>query len=508
MATNSTTAPITPESVRTPPPRQSYEVASADLQVDPSVTLGVGAKTGVRFAGQKAGIEVIATIPFSTLSDITNGRPFSLGLKAKIEVEAGPVLVVGELAGAANFRNAQSLPDLEGRGGIGIGLKGKYGSGAEIDKTIGGVGRQQTVGGLVGASFVADSSGVRGVPGFDGEYTKANEQISLLPGLSDAIGVQGKIKASATGSPLLAVAGGLGGSSYPGNEVTLTGAGKAYLNIDPVTVQVEAPNGMKLTLRNDSENGLWTLRQPDGTVIGQLDLPQLAENLKQGTQRMFEQVLSNVPQLRPVAEAIGIGSPQVSANQQVAPGSGTLATPTNLADFVKQGWVGNEQTGKQLIYGTDMRTGNVLVKNDGGETLGTYAPGTTKRQIADTMGNPNSVLYMRGSDLPRRVSTLEPIEQGRSGNFAFAAAPETVQIVSVSGRALQISMDGNTLVAKNADTELMRFREGTTIAQAKELLESPVSPLKGQGALLSDARGQIPVQALERSVEQPRIGFS
>jgi hypothetical protein len=175
---------------------------------------------------------------------------------------------------------------------------------------------------------------------------------------------------------------------------------------------------------------------------------------------------------------------------------------------VKQGWVGNEQTRKQLIYGTDMRTGNVLVKNDGGETLCAYATGTTKRQIADTMGHLSSVLYMQGSDLPRRVSTLDPIEQNRSGNVASTGKPEVVQVVTASGRALQITVDGSTLVAKNADTELMRFREGTMIAQAKELLESPVSPLKGQGALLPGVSAQIPAQAMERSVEQPRVGFS
>jgi hypothetical protein len=436
-------------------PSATYELASADLQVDPSISLGVGAKTGVKFFGQKAGIEVVATIPFSTLDDITNGRPFSLGLKAKIEVEVGSVLVVGELGGKANFQNVQSLPNLEAKGGIGIGLKGDYGPGADIGN---GVGRRQTVGGLVGISFEADSRGVRPISGFNGEYTRGKEQVSLLPGISDAIGVQGAIKANARGNPFIAVAGGFGGPAYPGNEVTLSGVGKAYLNIDPVTVQVIAPNGLKLTLKNDDKNGLWTLRQPDGKVIGQLDLPQLAENLRQGTQRMFEQVLTTVPQLKPVADALGIPSQNRHLTTDKVPKQQPVQ---NVSKSYKPGnYIGIPGRGQLIFKGlkndgylhVSSRTGDYRVPTHVG-----YAKDAVRKWCIDAVKHGGiSGLYPEG-EVMRLSSSSNHVEANQLTASSIANNKTAQPIIVQRGNeqfAVALNKEGFPAIYSTADMSL------------------------------------------------------
>jgi hypothetical protein len=87
-------------------------------------------------------------------------------------------------------------------------------------------------------------------------------------------------------------------------------------------------------------------------------------------------------------------------------------------EFKKLGWVGCEKTHKQLIYGTDTHTLQVLVKDDSGKVLGRYSPGTTKLQIADTMANPDSTLYNKGSNLtaPAQVIIDRPSKQGKYKN--------------------------------------------------------------------------------------------
>jgi hypothetical protein len=70
--------------------------------------------------------------------------------------------------------------------------------------------------------------------------------------------------------------------------------------------------------------------------------------------------------------------------------------PASAAEFIKQGWVGCDKTHKQLIYGVDMKSGHVLVKDDARKVLGTYAPGTTKSQIQSSMQDPHSQLYGKG----------------------------------------------------------------------------------------------------------------
>ena len=102
---------------------------------------------------------------------------------------------------------------------------------------------------------------------------------------------------------------------------------------------------------------------------------------------------------------------------------------------------------------------------------------------------------------------LEPTERNRGSTVALAANSEAILVSTADGRTLQLAKDGNTLVAKSGDVELMRFREGTTPAQAKELLESPASPLKGQGSTLPATSTQVAMQTPDRSVEQPKIGL-
>ena len=126
------------------------------------------------------------------------------------------------------------------------------------------------------------------------------------------------------------------------------------------------------------------------------------------------------------------------------------------------------------------------------------------------MGNPESDLYGKGADLPRKTSSLEPSEQTRRSDVALALVPGTVPVVTAEGKTLQLVKDGETLVATNGVVELMRFRAGTTLAQAKELMESAALPpaLKGQGTPPpTDTTAQVAMQARERMVEQPKIAI-
>jgi hypothetical protein len=85
-------------------------------------------------------------------------------------------------------------------------------------------------------------------------------------------------------------------------------------------------------------------------------------------------------------------------------------------------------------------------------------------------------------------------------------------VVTAEGRSLQLAMDGNALVVRDRETELMRFKDGTTVAQARELVESQAIPLalRGQGTPAPDAPTQVAIapEAPKRDTEQPKISIS
>jgi hypothetical protein len=208
----------------------------------------------------------------------------------------------------------------------------------------------------------------------------------------------------------------------------------------------------------------------------------------------------------------------ISPNPIVAkaskPVSGSLSISVNAADFVKQGWVGNEQTRKQLIFGTDMRTGRVIVKTDAGAVLGVYAQGTTKREIADTMGNPKSVLYMKGDKLSRNAVSNDaghPVNQAtktiylsRSGNFKLGK-----ELLPLSER---VNITADALRRAGPNGRLTIEADGSFGSYAKEVM--PV--LAGQpartgkkavpGALSTVPRAQRPEISFLLSGGRPLIG--
>ena len=235
-----------------------------------------------------------------------------------------------------------------------------------------------------------------------------------------------------------------------------------------------------------------------GNLLFQTSVTQL-----QGVTQNIQQSLHNLP---------GIGGlvPEPQQIVKTNPGTSSVSISPNAADLVGQRWVGNEQTGKQLLVADDMKNGKVVVMSPEGEVLKRYAQGTTNQQISSTMGNPESDLYGKGADLPRKTSSLEPSEQTRRSDVALALVPGTVPVVTAEGKTLQLVKDGETLVATNGVVELMRFRAGTTLAQAKELMESAALPpaLKGQGTPPpTDTTAQVAMQARERMVEQPKIAI-
>jgi hypothetical protein len=129
---------------------------------------------------------------------------------------------------------------------------------------------------------------------------------------------------------------------------------------------------------------------------------------------------------------------------------------------IKQGWVGCETTHKQLIMFVDGRTGMVTMTDDGGTVYGTYAQGTTKQQIADTMANPKSSLYMKGSDLRIAMNTESVSKSAASRNSAQSGRSQGLiaTINTVTNKVL--ILHNNQLVAE--------LRPGASLDNARELI--------------------------------------
>jgi hypothetical protein len=182
------------------------------------------------------------------------------------------------------------------------------------------------------------------------------------------------------------------------------------------------------------------------------------------------------------------------------PGSGGVSISSKAADFVKMGWVGNGQTGKQLIYGTDMRNGSVVVKTDAGKVLGTYAPGTTKAQLSDTMGNHASNLYMKGSDLPKLAGASNVDAQIIKQGWVGCEKTQKQLIMGWDGRT------GQTVVMNDAGTVLGRYDQGVTKAQIADTMANPNSQLYMKGSDLRLSMSTVPVSLSAASTHNTLLG--
>jgi hypothetical protein len=183
-----------------------------------------------------------------------------------------------------------------------------------------------------------------------------------------------------------------------------------------------------------------------------------------------------------VPDAIGPGKDDVRAwvirainNVYIKFPDVKLASPSSADSLIiNQGWVGCLKTHKQLIMRWDGNKGLVLVMDDAGTVLGTYAQGTTKEQIADTMANPNSPLYMKGSEL-RIATTNRPnlaasVTVDSANTIAAAPAPKATEwhlAISPQTGLIQVQQ-----VREGVTTVMAELNKGTTMAQAQELLKT------------------------------------
>jgi hypothetical protein len=106
-------------------------------------------------------------------------------------------------------------------------------------------------------------------------------------------------------------------------------------------------------------------------------------------------------------------------------------------------------------------------------------------------------------------STLYPNKVSATLNEGAAVVSSTGerQVVRTSdNRELVVTMQDRSPVVTSEGVEVLRLREGTTLAQAAELVASRASPVLGQGVLVADAPNQNASQIPSRNVEPPQIG--
>jgi hypothetical protein len=106
-------------------------------------------------------------------------------------------------------------------------------------------------------------------------------------------------------------------------------------------------------------------------------------------------------------------------------------------------------------------------------------------------------------------STLYPNKVSATLNEGAAVVSSTGerQVVRTSdNRELVVTMQDRSPVVTSEGVEVLRLREGTTLAQAAELVASRASPVLGQGVLVADAPNQNASQIPSRNVEFPQIG--
>jgi hypothetical protein len=162
-------------------------------------------------------------------------------------------------------------------------------------------------------------------------------------------------------------------------------------------------------------------------------------------------------------------------------------TQQQTSQIVWQSYVGNPNTGKQVLKGWDPTNGDVVVKLGEGQYQ-RYSPGTTDSAIRDTMNNPNSLLYNQGYDIPARSA----------GNAGGMTQQQTSQIVWQSyvgnpntGKQVLKGWDptNGDVVVKLGEGQYQRYSQGTTDSQIRDTMNNPNSVIynKGYPMLKSDA---------------------
>jgi hypothetical protein len=104
--------------------------------------------------------------------------------------------------------------------------------------------------------------------------------------------------------------------------------------------------------------------------------------------------------------------------------------------------------------------------------------------------------------------SLYPNKVGAALDEGMAVSSSTGerQVVRTSdNRELVVTMQDGSPVVSNAGAEVLRLREGTTLAQATELIASRASPTLGQGVPIADVPTPIASQPPSRNVELPQI---
>ncbi len=211
-----------------------------------------------------------------------------------------------------------------------------------------------------------------------------------------------------------------------------------------------------------------------GAIANTLDIHQLEDVASKALAKMWfplngkDSDLSTVPR-------------QTTVSGQLAGGK------ADNAQIVKQGWVGCEKTQKQLIMGWHGKTGQTVVMDDAGTVLGRYDQGVTKAQIADTMANPNSQLYMKGSDLPKMGGASKVDAQIVKQGWVGCEKTQKQLIMGWDGKT------GQTVVMDDAGTVLGRYDQGVTKAQIADTMANPNSQLYMKGSDLRLSMSSVPV---------------
>jgi hypothetical protein len=106
----------------------------------------------------------------------------------------------------------------------------------------------------------------------------------------------------------------------------------------------------------------------------------------------------------------------------------------------------------------------------------------------------------RGALYPNRVSAA--LEDGIT---VGSSAGERQVVRTSDNRELVVAMKDGSPVVTSEGTEILRLREGTTLAQAAELVASRASPVLGQGVPVADVQTRISSEPGLRNTESPQM---
>ncbi len=384
------------------------EIASVDATLtDPGgVSAGFGIKREVKVPGTdiKANLEVIGAMSINDFHNLINNNPFSVALELKLEGKVGPVGIEFQGDIQAHFKQITSsaFPKVSASGTV------LFENNSSPTR--------------VGLGWKWDSQG----PGLTGAVVEQKKkQEAELSDPTNTVGAEGKVRLRVVGDRTIALKGALGGPQASGtNQIVVSGEGKVFLNVFPVTFQIKSAAGVDLKITNDGENGIWRVRLPSGQVIGQLDLPRLTDKVGALGEQVFKNAVSKA---RELADVIKIFNPPATANNV---GPSTILRDPQPIPQIREDRYKPLEPARPIPIGQTMRHDNLAA-------------------IARRLPNSYWAVVVRGLD--QVVLTAPNIDFTKKIKEVMQS--NTVHYENMNGAPVKFSKDGNTLRVTSLDLQ-------------------------------------------------------